>query len=489
MSAHPIEAAATSNFPRPGVRHLKAYLEPILLVVWVVGWSSALVLGVAVSFYFPSPLSATAYAGDVAVSVVGIVLFARRFNPVLLTVSIFHAVWILLPAAVQVLSSTGAWGDSYFLTRVSAIEGALLLDSLFWLCFIAIGQFSWRSKGATISKRDPVARHAPRGEGTRVAVAGGVLAGAAALLPLVVSQLGGFAALFAFRGQVGDLLAEAGLTTQIAGGGAVALIRILPASLSAVGCLLSLESLLASGRRKSRIAVLFFCAGLGLLTIYANPLANTRFLFLAAFGPIVLLALRGRTGFAAKVYTLALFAALLVAYPLANFFRAGASAASSPQAILAGSDFDGFQQMVNAVQYVSANGVAWGNYILSALLFFIPRSLWASKATPSSIDVAGWSNYSFTNLSMPGPFELYLDGGIPLLVVGAVALGWAAGRLDRLWHVTFGGSALSAFVSCAAVGLYRGPAGAQVPVVGVTFALLLFWTLLSRHSRRRVSSA
>ena len=68
-------------------------------------------------------------------------------------------------------------------------------------------------------------------------------------------------------------------------------------------------------------------------------------------------------------------------------------------------DFDGFQQIVNAMVFSEDVGHSLGHYTSSALLFFVPRSLWEGKATPASIDVAEHRGYEFTNLSLPLPAE------------------------------------------------------------------------------------
>jgi len=161
-----------------------------------------------------------------------------------------------------------------------------------------------------------------------------------------------------------------------------------------------------------------------------------------------------------------------------------ASISMSSFAAFATKDFDGFQQSINAFEFVNAEGHSWGLYFLSALLVFIPRSIWTWKATPASIDVASNHGYSFTNLSLPINAELYIDFGWIGVIVLFFIVGWTFARLDNLWQTDSDWAAAVAFLSLAQVGLIRGPLGSQVPVmVFVVYILGIYLFIVHRRNK------
>jgi hypothetical protein len=158
----------------------------------------------------------------------------------------------------------------------------------------------------------------------------------------------------------------------------------------------------------------------------------------------------------------------LAVYPLSNLLAAESGPATSQQAlsVFASPDFDGFQQIINSIGYVHEHGYTLGRYSLSTLLFFVPRSVWSGKATPSAIDVAEDRGYWFTNLSMPIHSEVYLEFGLIGLLVFAWLLGHVWTRMDAAWLDRPGSRAawLVPYLCMAQFGLIRGPLGSLAPV-------------------------
>ena len=74
-------------------------------------------------------------------------------------------------------------------------------------------------------------------------------------------------------------------------------------------------------------------------------------------------------------------------------------------------DFDGFQSIINTVIYVNTYGFSYGNQIISSILSFIPRSIWASKADPTGSVAASAAGYEYVNISAPLPAEFFIDFG------------------------------------------------------------------------------
>ena len=174
----------------------------------------------------------------------------------------------------------------------------------------------------------------------------------------------------------------------------------------------------------------------------------------------------------------------LLVYPLLNFFRSDNFRRASGFDSLASEDFDGFQQVVNTGQYVSQWGSGFGNHTLSALLYFVPRSIWTSKEVPASWVVAENRGYSYVNLSLPVHAEWYLDVGLVGMVTLMLMLGVALGRLDHWWLDAPDSrvAAVVPIVAIAMLGVIRGPLGGEVPYFGTILGLVLL--ALARESPR-----
>lgn len=127
----------------------------------------------------------------------------------------------------------------------------------------------------------------------------------------------------------------------------------------------------------------------------------------------------------------------LVAMPLLNHFSRNGGTLdtldfkSIASSYFSSGDFDGYQSVANAVIYVDQYGIQSGIQILSAILFFIPRSLWVNKGEPTGSLTAETAGYSFTNISQPLPSEFYVDFSWAGVVIGGLLLGVAFCRYDR----------------------------------------------------------
>ena len=78
--------------------------------------------------------------------------------------------------------------------------------------------------------------------------------------------------------------------------------------------------------------------------------------------------------------------------------------------------YDAFANINATIGYVNVNGLSYGVQLLSALLFFIPRSFWVSKpiSTGQLIgeDLIDNYGFNFSNLSNPIVSEGYINFGI-----------------------------------------------------------------------------
>lgn len=96
-------------------------------------------------------------------------------------------------------------------------------------------------------------------------------------------------------------------------------------------------------------------------------------------------------------------------------------------------NYDAFANIMATIDYVGYNGYSQGHQLLSALLFFVPRSIWEGKPISTGqlvgehlIDVHG---YNFSNLSNPVVSEGYINFGFFGVILGALVLAFVSVRL------------------------------------------------------------
>jgi len=75
-------------------------------------------------------------------------------------------------------------------------------------------------------------------------------------------------------------------------------------------------------------------------------------------------------------------------------------------------DFDGFQSTINVVAMHDELGGKGGVNLASAMLFFVPRTLWPGKSPGTGGEAAIYEGYPMVNISSPLPSEFYIDFGI-----------------------------------------------------------------------------
>ncbi|WP_300014145.1 hypothetical protein [Pseudonocardia sp.] len=385
----------------------------------------------------------------------------------------FSLAWLGVAPLYQLAVGQVAWGDRSLLAMRDAVTSAQLLVLLSLAAFLAGSHLPIREV-RRVADLDPV----------RTVRAAGVVVGLAVLLlPLAARAGGGFASLFVSRQERSAAIDAAGVVAADGGGATLGLVTLLPAALATVGCYFAILALREHARR-SRLgewpvrAVVVALAGVAMLLTYSNPVANSRFISFAAIGCCALAALAPRSVRAGAALAGSAVVGLLFAYPILYALRKpGGLAGDSPFSLAdwAGPDFDGFQQWTNTVLFVGDRGPEWGRTILSALLFWVPRSVWDGKSVPASITVAEYRGYGFTDLSLPVSAELYLNFGVAGVVVGMVALGALWARLDHAW-LTAPGSLLAVLAPVVATqqfGLIRGPMGSLAPVIGSVVLLSL----------------
>lgn len=415
-------------------------------------------------------MDATLAAANLTICSIGIVRsFYLGLRPVSLVFFVFSFGWLAFAPIQQLSTGQLAWGDSIDNHSSDAITTALLLNGVASAVFLVAHLLGGLGSGFRKT--------------TGVSVSGSFLVGLALVASVAgfvgVLRLGGVGVLFSSRGERWDSLT--GPSGVAVGGIDDAITRVLPAALAMAFGVLSSGWIRQTWRGWRRLTLAQLGVGLvaaGLLFLFANPFSSSRFIVAAAWGSVFLSALRPRTARSGLVGAVGGLIAILVLYPYGNVFRSGAGSENTVRAGLdafVGPDFDGFQQVVNTLEYVETHGHTFGKYIISAAGYFVPRSLWESKALPASIDIAGDAGYWFTNLSLPLHAELFLEFGWFGAILGVGALGYLGGRCDREWLAGDSSrlSLIAPVVALSILGVMRGPLGSLVPIYATALLVLL----------------
>lgn len=173
------------------------------------------------------------------------------------------------------------------------------------------------------------------------------------------------------------------------------------------------------------------------LAVVVNPLSSPR--YVAGTAALAILTSLGGTATIrrTRLFSLLLAAGLVLVFPYADATRrsgghlAASAKSGGPATALTSSDFDAFAQLNNGLSYVRAHGHTGAGQLEGAALFFVPRTLWSGKPEDTGILLADFRGYQVTNLSAPAWVELYLAGGLLVVVGGMGALGYGFRRLDR----------------------------------------------------------
>ncbi len=452
----------------------------------------------------PSLLNAVlAYAGLLLACIALVIATSDYFRPMLALPSAFTMCWLSIPAIYQLAHGAAAWNDAAVVKSGTNVTAALALN-LVAQAAILLGYSWWRIRrrsglppvsstahGTPVNVRQPDAPETrdDRPAGRNVLTVGlGLVGLSAVMLPYVAGMRGGIGVMLLPR-DLQDLYVDPSLDLAVAGGIQATIVQFFPPTFAVSGSLLLIAAMRTRGRA-SAASVLGFVLGISMTWLYANPIANTRFLALAMLGSIALALFHPRSRWLGNILIAVFVFVLLLIYPLSAVFTKSTGLSESAvleQGIftaLAGPDFDGFQQIINSFEFVEDHGHSWGLYVVSALLVFIPRSIWQAKATPASLDVAANHGYTFINLSLPTNAEIFIDFGWLGVAIMFVLVGAAFAWLDAKWvRGTPVMQSLVAFCSLAAVGLMRGPLGSQMPVVIFVIMIMSVMSIVTRHSQ------
>ncbi|WP_157571307.1 O-antigen polysaccharide polymerase Wzy [Kocuria rosea] len=168
--------------------------------------------------------------------------------------------------------------------------------------------------------------------------------------------------------------------------------------------------------------------------VVVNPISSPRYVFGTVLLAVVATAGAYATLARFRAVTFGTVLSLIFLFPVADMFRrlSGDETLSfDPVRAMLTGDFDSFAQIMNATEYVDELGTRSGHQLLGALLFWVPRSIWAQKPEATGIVLAHYKGYWFDNLSAPIWAEFFIDGGWVLLVLGMFFLGYFFRFVDR----------------------------------------------------------
>lgn len=394
------------------------------------------------------------------------VTVSGSFAPVAVTFLAFVTVWVGFAPLLQIRDRRLPWPDQPLDRYYVTAQVILLLAVLAYLV------------GYTRRGTSRLRVKSPRFDITVEKAI--VVTGLATVLAVVcLPRTGGVAVRFTDRDGLRNAIAQEGLT----GGrdqAMLGLLSTLPAAVSLVAlvlCLVCWRNGAYADQRARWILVAATSTAVCLNVVYNNPLSANRFASFSVLLAAALALLRFDRQWWRSLFSLGMLLGLAIIYPLFNLFRNERSRSNLRLGTDAyyTYDFDGFQQTVNAVNYVDEHGHTWGHHLMSALLVVIPRSWWEGKAIPAGNVVAANRGYDFQNLALPFWAEVFLEFTVVGVVVLFVVYGWLARRLDATMGASPAGLATTVTVMFAAcqIGLLRGPLGAQIPFVGAAFAVLL----------------
>jgi hypothetical protein len=255
--------------------------------------------------------------------------------------------------------------------------------------------------------------------------------------PILVQRLGGLGVQFTSREAESAALMRAGLLSddsKAAAGIYVALATI--PSFLAFYCL----CLIRQGRRSLGKPMTIGLAMMLLLLlvvniIFNNPNSNPRFWFGSIAISLVLLGRFGGRPSGIRLLIAGLVLCGIVVFPYADYFRYTHRHYQSPGGIgdtlATKGDYDAIQMTQASVDYSERVGHTNGRQAMGALLFWYPRSWWPSKPRDTGVMLATYYDTYNKNVSSPLWGELFLDFGLPGVLVGFLLLGWASGSADR----------------------------------------------------------
>lgn len=200
------------------------------------------------------------------------------------------------------------------------------------------------------------------------------------------------------------------------------------------------------GRRQMRNAGLrpthfmLLAITLVVLLVFKNPISSARYTFGVIIVSLLVLLGAFATARRTRLSMAGVIFALFGIFPIADAFRRDEASFVRRSFFAeygANADYDAFSQISNSILYVQQEGLNLGHQFLGVVFFWVPRQIWAGKPDDTGTFLAEFRGYRFQNLSAPLWAELYINGGLILIIVGMALVGFWMISLDKRLEFAF----------------------------------------------------
>lgn len=307
---------------------------------------------------------------------------------------------------------------------------------------------------------------------------------APAVTTIAILAYGGFGTLFMAREEISAMF-----------DGDIAIVSILQSLIRVPVFLISLYYMhlyffnsekIKTTKRNVFIIMVFLCVTTLLIN---NPISTPRFWVACVVLTYLFVYLKARSVKINRYLSLSLVFLILYVFPISDVFRRStdvsifdyAASQDLKDGLTYSANFDAFQQVINAVIYVDQNSYTFGHQMISALLFWIPRSIWSDKALSSGEMLAYSARYDYSNLSSPLWAEAFLDFGL----VGVCCIFFIVGSISRNIDSSKNSviAVLAVFLASYNVYFLRG---SLMSVIGLLFVFLIFFYLVGVSKKNPV---
>lgn len=187
-----------------------------------------------------------------------------------------------------------------------------------------------------------------------------------------------------------------------------------------------LLNLLTGGMSKKTNLLLFFCA---LITVFPTGLARNA----AAMYWLPIFIVYFRKWIKGRIFIWFIFFGLFFVFPFLDNFRYFDGTIKLNLGGLDYLDNMNFDASQIFMALLSIGFITYGKQLSGALLFFVPRSFWASKPIGSGATLVEQMKGDFFNVSMPFFAEGYINLGYLGIIIFTLFLAWFSKKFDTLY--------------------------------------------------------
>jgi hypothetical protein len=236
---------------------------------------------------------------------------------------------------------------------------------------------------------------------------------------------------------------------------------------------------------------IFIIVALFLLLLMYNPINTARFKFLQAWLPVLFVLTPFL--FRYKVFSIGFVLSAVFLLPIMSLTsREGLDALEnfSFNYFSFLGFFDVHQTLLELVRMVSEDGYAYGQSILSVILFMVPRVLWDTKPDIIALIIGERLFYldfvGTANLSGPIFFDFYYDFGWVGVVFGSILVTLFFKYLLKLNLTINGINYINILLLSALPILYRGSVGAVISIIFFTlvYYFVIYFIFKNRKARK-----